>query len=70
MRLCFGFVLQTVDNTVLAKQCSHKAKAFSTPHLHPTSKWTGGAQGIGTGHSHDSWPQLIKRMSQTIRCHA
>ena len=38
--------------------------------LCPTSEQAGGAQGVGRGHSQDSWPQLTQGIFQTIWCHA
>ena len=38
--------------------------------LCPTSEQAGGAEGVGRGHSQDSWPQLTQGIFQTIWCHA
>ena len=37
---------------------------------HPTREEAGGAQGVGRGHSWDSWPQLTKGIFQTMWRHA
>jgi len=37
------------------------------PSPHPTSEQPGGAPGTERGHSRDSWPQLAKGISHTVR---
>ena len=37
------------------------------PSPHPTSEQPGGAPGTERGHSQDSWPQLAKGISHTVR---
>lgn len=55
--LCFGFVLETALMTQGFHYCwagqsrPNKIKAFSAPH--PTKEESGGAQGVGRGHSQD-----------------
>ena len=74
MGLCFGFVLRTV---LITQGCfcycwavlTQSQGLFCSSH-HPTSEWAGGAQGVGRGHSRDSWPQLTKGISHTIWRHA
>jgi len=56
--LCFGFVLKTV---LIVQGCfsyywavlTQSQGLFCPPHG-PTSKWAGGAQEVGRGHSQDS----------------
>ena len=73
MRLCFGFVLQTVLTTqgcflycwaVLTQ--THGLLCLSP---HPTGKQAEAAQEAGRGHSQDSRPQLTKGISYTIQHH-
>ena len=74
MGLCFGFVLETV---LIIQGCFHYCWAVLTQSQglfclspHPTSEEAGGAQGVWSGHSWDSWPQLTKGISHTIWHHA
>lgn len=56
MGLCFGIVLEMV---------LVRAHTEPTPFClssHPTSERAEGAQGVGRGHSQDSWSQMIKEM--------
>ena len=74
MGMCFAFVLRTV---LIAQGCFSYCWAVLTQSQglccsspHPASEEAGGAQGVGRGHSRDSWPQLTKGIFHTIWHHA
>jgi len=74
MGLCFGFVTKTVLMTQGCFSCCWATltqnRGLFCSSLCPVSEWAGGAQGVGRGHSRDSWPHLTKGIFHSMWHHA
>lgn len=71
MRLCFGFVLETVDNSGIFSLSLSSTYTAPRPFLFlspPHQCVVRGTQEVGRGHSLDSWPQLTKGIPHMMLC--